>query len=69
MPNLLLILATIYLSMGLLACLLITQPPDDWLEKTACDESTSKEDETLTEYTTPCEALQRKEFWCLWITR
>ena len=69
MPKLLLILASIYLGLGLLACLLITQPPDDWLEKTTEEETTKKEDETMAEYVTPCEALQRREFWCLWITR
>jgi hypothetical protein len=30
-PNLLLILGGIYLGMGMLACLLISQPPDDWV--------------------------------------
>ena len=32
-PNLLLILSGIYLCLGMLACLLITQPPSDWLEQ------------------------------------
>ena len=31
-PGLLLTLAAIYLGLGLLACLLITQPPAGWLE-------------------------------------
>jgi hypothetical protein len=30
-PNLLLILGGIYLGMGLVACLLINQPPEDWI--------------------------------------
>ena len=48
-PNLLLILAAIYLGLGLLACLLITQPPDSWLAKFS-DENSGDLD---TEYATP----------------
>jgi len=64
-PGLLLTLGGIYLGLGLFACLIITQPPSDWLEKS------SKEEEVAAnqEYVTPCEALQRKELFLLWITR
>jgi len=34
-PNLLLILGGIYIAMGWTACLLITQPPEDWLDRQA----------------------------------
>ncbi|XP_023330169.1 uncharacterized protein LOC111702648 [Eurytemora carolleeae] len=37
-PDLLLILSGIYLCLGWFACLLITQPPDDWLDRQGGDE-------------------------------
>ena len=64
-PGLLLTLSGIYLGLGLLACLLITQPPEDWLSQFK-DETTSNLDN---EYVTPLEAFKRKEFYLLWITR
>ena len=48
-PNLLLILAGIYLGLGLLACLLVTQPPDSWLAKFS-DENSG---DLVAEYDTP----------------
>ena len=48
-PNLLLILAAIYLGLGLLACFLITQPPDSWLAKFSDENSGDLE----SEYSTP----------------
>ena len=48
-PNLLLILAGIYLGLGLLACLLITQPPSSWLAKFSDEDSGDLD----TEYATP----------------
>jgi len=66
-PDLLLTLGGIYLGLGLLACLLITQPPDDWLDKKAGD--TEESTKASQEYVTPCEAFQRKELYLLWITR
>ena len=48
-PGLLLILSGIYLGLGLLACLLITQPPEEWLSNFK-DESTGNFDD---EYVTP----------------
>ena len=48
-PNLLLILAGIYLGLGLLACLLITQPPDSWLAKF----SDEKSGDLQSDYVTP----------------
>jgi len=64
-PGLLLILSGIYLGLGLLACLLITQPPEDWLSSFK-DETTGNLDN---EYVTPLEAFTRKEFYLLWVTR
>ena len=32
-PGLLLILGGIYLGMGMVACLLINQPPEDWIQR------------------------------------
>ena len=66
-PNLLLTLGGIYLGLGLFACLLITQPPDDWLTKNSgeCDEASKINQE----YVTPCEAFSRKELYLLWVTR
>jgi len=49
----------------MVACLLITQPPDDWLDKNA-DEDDIKLSQ---EYVTPLEAFSRKELYLLWITR
>jgi len=64
-PTLLLILGGIYFTLGMVACLLITQPPDDWLE-----ENTDEDDIKLSqEYVTPLEAFSRKELYLLWITR
>jgi len=64
-PNLLLTLAGIYLGLGMIACLLITQPPNDWLDQFS-DDKTGKLDE---EYVTPLEAFTRYEFYLLWFTR
>ena len=41
------------------------QPPSDWLEKNGKAEEVAASQE----YVTPCEALQRKELFLLWITR
>jgi len=80
-PNLLLILGAIYLGLGLIACFLITQPPEDWLdrmEKKAAEGEKKKKIETETgaelvrasqDYVTPCEAFRRKELYLLWVTR
>lgn len=66
-PNLLLILGAIYFTLGMIACLLITQPPDDWLDQNT-DEGDA--DVKLSEdYVTPFEAFQRRELYLLWITR
>ena len=62
-PGLLLILGGIYLILGMIACMLITQPPDDWLHENADDEK------EVQEYVTPLEAFKRKELYLLWITR
>ena len=66
-PNLLLILGAIYFTLGMIACLLITQPPDDWL-----DQNTEEGDADVKlseDYVTPFEAFQRRELYLLWITR
>ena len=55
MPGLLLILSGIYLGLGLVACLLITQPPEDWLSQFK-DESTGNLD---SEYVTPLGMTRR----------
>ena len=47
-PNLLLILSGIYLGMGMIACLLITQPPDDWLEQFSDEDSGNLDQEYVT---------------------
>ena len=54
-PGLLLILSGIYLGLGLVACLLITQPPEDWLSQFK-DESTGNLD---SEYVTPLGMTRR----------
>lgn len=66
-PDLLLILSGIYLGMGLLACLLISQPPPDWVQRQS--RSDKDEEDTVEEYVTPCEAFTRKELYLLWVTR
>ena len=66
-PRLLIILASIYLGLGLLACLLITQPPEDWLSQSPFkDESVNNPDNLCV---TRSKAIKRKEFYLLWITR
>ena len=64
-PSLLLILGGIYFTLGMIACLLITQPPEDWLEKNAGEDDVKLSQE----YVTPLEAFQRRELYLLWITR
>ena len=64
-PDLLLILGGIYFTLGMIACLLITQPPEDWLEKNAGDEDAKLSQE----YVTPLEAFKRRELYLLWLTR
>ena len=64
-PSLLLILGGIYLTLGMIACLLITQPPDDWLDKNAGEDDVKLSQE----YVTPFEAFKRRELYLLWITR
>ena len=66
-PNLLLTLAGIYLGLGLFACLLITQPPDDWLANSGGE--SAEVSKINQEYVTPCEAFSRKELYLLWVTR
>jgi len=66
-PGLLLTLAAIYLGLGLLACLLITQPPPGWLESQ--EESREEGVVAMEEFVTPLEALGRVELYLLWITR
>jgi len=78
-PNLLLILGGIYLGLGLFACLLITQPPPDWIDKQSKDDKDQKKDDkedvedseviSSDEWVSWQEALCRKEFYLLWITR
>ena len=61
-PSLLVSLASIYLGLGLLACLLVTQPPE-----------TEVKDEHDNNVDTLCvtlgEALKRREFYLFWVTR
>ena len=64
-PNLLLILGGIYFTLGMVACLLITQPPDDWLDNNAGEDDVKLSQE----YVTPFEAFKRRELYLLWITR
>jgi len=64
-PGLLLILGGIYLILGMIACLLITQPPDDWLDQNAAEDDGKLSEE----YVTPFEAFTRRELYLLWITR
>jgi len=64
-PTLLLILGGIYFILGMVACILITQPPDDWLDKNASEDYGKLSED----YVTPFEALKRKELYLLWITR
>jgi len=64
-PNLLLILAAIYLCLGMIACFLITQPPEDWLRQNSDDDTGNLSDD----YVTPLEAFTRREFYLLWVTR
>ena len=47
-PNLLLILSGIYLCLGMVACLLITQPPSDWLEQFSDEDSGNLDQEYVT---------------------
>jgi len=68
-PNLLLILAGIYFVMGMVACLLITQPPDDWVDSHEEEKEDNTDSKPSEEYVTPGEAFYRKELYLLWITR
>ena len=66
-PSLLMSLASIYLGLGLLACLLVTQPPADWLSRPQFkDNSANNLDNRYVMWT---EAIKRKEFYILWTTR
>ena len=47
-PNLLLILAAIYLCLGMIACFLITQPPEDWLRQNSDDDTGNLSDDYVT---------------------
>ena len=47
-PNLLLILAAIYLCLGMIACFLITQPPEDWLRQNSDDDTGNLSDNYVT---------------------
>ena len=49
-PGLLLILSGIYLGLGLLACLLITQPPEDWLSSFKDETTGNLDNEYVTHY-------------------
>lgn len=64
LPNLLLILAGIYVVMGLTGALLIWQPPSWWLSAEMSDVVDDEED-----YVTWQEAFKRKELYLLWLTR
>ena len=46
-PNLLLILGGIYLGLRLLACLLITQSPEDWILKKSAGNDKQKDNEDV----------------------
>ena len=47
-PNLLLILSAIYLTLGMIACFLITQPPEDWLQQNSDEDSGNLSDDYVT---------------------
>ena len=78
-PGLLLILASIYLGLGLLACLLITQPPEtevgqlELRHQQPHGAAGGDDDEHENNLDTLCvtlgEALKRREFYLLWVTR
>jgi len=71
-PGLLLLLAGIYLGVQLVACSLVTEPSVD-RELVPVEEGENREilmDQVDGEaYVTPKQALQRKEFYMLWLTR
>jgi hypothetical protein len=83
-PGLLLLLAGVYLVLGLFGSLMICQPPEDWIRRKSVskyDESDSIEMNTDNEkpmleiksedepYIHWKDALKMKEFYILWITR
>ena len=83
-PGLLLLLAGVYLVLGLFGSLMINQPPEDWIRRKSVskyNESDSIEMNTDNEkpmleikseddaYIHWKDALRMKEFYILWITR
>jgi len=83
-PGLLLILAAIYLVMGLLGAIMICQPPEDWVRRNSIEEfaeielmENEKQEKALMkddssqsdDYLHWKDALKSKEFYLLWVTR
>merc|ERR550532_2355079 len=73
-PNLLLLLASLYLTLQMVACFMVTEPSVDE-ELVPKNEDDNGNQEILMDqvdgeaYVTPKEALKRKEFYMLWVTR
>ena len=66
-PSLLMSLASIYLGLGLLACLLVTQPPANWLSRSQFKDNRANNLDSR--YVMRSEAIKSKEFFILWTTR